>query len=58
MTSIRELPINIVIKNKPNTLTGLNQKVRGSVNPVLVWGYTDKTATGEEAGSNPSLLLR
>ncbi len=58
MTNTCELLINIVIKNKPKTLTGLNQKVRGSVNPVLGWGYTDKTATGEEAGSNPSLLLR
>ena len=31
MVNTRELSINVVIRNKPKMLTGLNQKVRSTV---------------------------
>ncbi len=36
MGNICELLINVVIRNKPKVLTGLNQKVRGMVRGLFV----------------------
>jgi len=51
-TNIRELPLNVVSFDKPNMLTGLNQKVRGeewSLKTGPSWAAT----AGEEEGSAP-----
>src|SRR5688500_9793144 len=50
-TNRRELPLNVVSFNKPNMLTGLNQKVRGEerfLNTEPSW----TPAAGEEEGSD------
>ena len=57
MTNICELLINFVKENKPKMLIGLDQKVYSRLISLLVWDYTDITAIGGEAGSNPSVLL-
>jgi hypothetical protein len=51
-TNRRELPLNVVSFDKPNMLTGLNQKVRGEewfLNTEPSW----TPAAGEEEGSDP-----
>jgi hypothetical protein len=53
-----ELLINVVIDNKPKVLTGLNQKVRGMDRRLPSPLTQTKTATGGEAGPNPSWYSR
>jgi hypothetical protein len=51
-SNIRELLINVVTFNKPNVLTGLNQKVCGEEWP-LATGRSWTATAGEEEGSAP-----
>ena len=54
MTNTCELLINVVIRNKPKVLTGLNQKGAWFGSETSYFSDADQTTTGEEAASNPS----
>ena len=56
MANSSELLINVVRTNKPKTLIGLNQKVRGQVQRDLPSPVVVIRATGEEAEPTPSLI--
>jgi hypothetical protein len=58
MANSGELLINVVRSNKPKTLTGLNQTVRGQVQGDLPSPVVAVGATGEEAEPTPSLIHR
>ena len=51
-TNVCELPLNVVIFNKPNMLTGLNQKVCGKA-WSLYWTIMDNRPPAKRKGSAP-----
>src|SRR6516164_9965295 len=56
MANSSELLINVVRSNKPKTLRGLNQKVRGQVQRDLPSPVVVVRATGGEAEPTPSVI--
>ena len=56
MANSGELLINVVRTNKPKTLRGLNQKVRGQVQGASLSPVVAVRATGEQAEPTPSVI--
>ena len=45
---------SVVMSDKPNVLTGLNQKVCGKARSFVLWTVMDTIAAGAQDGSAPS----
>ena len=56
MVNLGELLINVVRTNKLKALTSLSQKARGQGNEFPSSRTVVRTATGEQAGPNPSVI--
>jgi hypothetical protein len=58
MVNVREPSINVVIRNKPKMLTGLNQKVRSTAWSLILAPSWAQRATGEQRAPTPFVSYR